>query len=69
MAKGNNTAENANRGKLTVKCPATNCGKDMELVKVKGLSASGMFLVCSACGNRIKYTKGVYKNYEHYIKL
>ena len=69
MAKGNNTAENINRGKLTVKCPATNCGKDMELVKVKGTSTNGMFLVCPSCGNRMKYTKGLYKNYEHYIKL
>ena len=68
MAKGNNTADNINRGKLTIKCPATNCGKDMEFVKVKG-AASGMYLVCAACGNRIKYSKGVYKNYEYYTKI
>lgn len=69
MAKGNNTAENVNRGRLTVKCPAKNCGKDMELTKVKGSSGNGMYLVCPSCGNRIKYTQGVYKNFEHYIKL
>lgn len=69
MAKGNNTSENMNRGKLTVKCPAANCGKDMELVKVKGVGETGMFLVCAACGNRLKYTKGIYKNYQYYTKL
>ncbi len=69
MGKGNNTAENMNRGKLTVKCPAANCGKDMELVKAKGASGGGMYLVCPTCGNRIKYTKGVYKNYEYYTKI
>jgi DNA-directed RNA polymerase subunit RPC12/RpoP len=69
MAKGNNTADNANRGKLTVRCSNENCGKDMELIKVKGCSGNGMYLVCPSCGNRIKYTKGIYKNYEHYIKL
>jgi hypothetical protein len=69
MAKGNNTSENVNRGKLTVKCPATNCGKDMEIVKVKGSADAGMYLVCAACGNRIKYSKGVYKNYQYYTKL
>jgi hypothetical protein len=69
MAKGNNTAENTNRGRLTVKCPAKSCNKDMELVKVKGQATNGMFLVCPSCGNRMKYTKGLYKNYDHYIKL
>ena len=69
MAKGNNTADNMNRGKLTVKCPAEGCGKDMELVKAKGIGDSGMFLICPACGNRIKYTKGAYKNHEHHTKL
>ncbi|MCX6112840.1 MAG: hypothetical protein NTY22_06120 [Proteobacteria bacterium] len=48
MAKGNNTADNMNRGKLTVKCPAEGCGKDMELVKAKGIGDSGMFLICPA---------------------
>ena len=69
MAKGNNTADNLNRGRLIVKCPATNCGKDMEMVKVKGGTTNGMFLVCQSCGNKMKYTKGLYKNHEHYIKL
>lgn len=69
MAKGNNTAENANRGRLTVKCPSPSCGKDMELVKIKGAGNNGMFLVCPTCGNKTKYSKGLYKNYEHYIKL
>jgi len=69
MGKGNNTADNINRGKLTVKCPATSCGKDMELIKAKGASGGGMYLVCHTCGNRIKYTKGIYKNYEYYNKI
>jgi len=63
------TAENVNRGRLVVKCPAEKCGKDMELTKVKGASAGGMYLVCAACGNKIKYAKGVYKNYEYYTKV
>lgn len=67
MAKGNNTAENQNRGRLIVKCPKDN--SDMDLVKVKGASNSGMYLVCTQCGNRIKYVKGIYKNYEHYTKI
>lgn len=69
MAKGNNTAENTNRGRLIVKCPNKSCSQDMELVKVKGPAQNGMFLICQACGNKLKYTKGLYKNYEHYIKL
>lgn len=69
MAKGNNTAENLNRGRLIVKCPSKSCGNDMELVKVKGAEQNGMFLVCGTCGNKLKYTKGIYKNFEHYIKL
>ena len=50
MGKGNNTAENLNRGKLPVKCPAINCGKDMELVKAKGTGWWHVF-VCPTCGN------------------
>lgn len=63
--KGNNTANNENRGKLTMKC--AKCNKDMQMVKVKGVGNNGMFLVCE-CGGRVKYAKGLYKNFEHYIK-
>jgi hypothetical protein len=63
--KGNNTADNLNRGKLTCKC--LKCNKDMELVKVKGIGANGMYLVCE-CGERTQYTKGLYKEFQHYIK-
>lgn len=63
--KGNNTANNENRGKLTMKCG--KCHKDMELVKVKGMGGNGMYLVCE-CGERVKYTKGMYQEFEHYIK-
>ena len=68
MAKAK-TAENINRGRLIVKCPAEKCGKDMELTMVKGASDGGMYLVCTTCGNRIRYSKGVYKNYEYYTKI
>ena len=69
MAKGNNTVDNVKRGKLTVKCPTTNCGNDMELVQVRGGVANGMYLVCPQCSNRIKHSQGIYRNYEYYSKL
>lgn len=65
MAKGNNTSENENRGKLTCKCPT--CKGDMELIKNMGMGPLGMYLVCS-CGNRIKYTRGLYKEFTYYRK-
>jgi hypothetical protein len=65
MAKGNNTAQNENRGRLTVRCP--DCTKDMELVRVVAGGDKGMYLVCS-CGTRIKHIKGLHRRYDSYMK-